>query len=52
MDEHTGKFQTDVAESVCLGMYVSRRLGWIEQREPVIRRYTNGNIIIPPKKKK
>ncbi|OEU18260.1 hypothetical protein FRACYDRAFT_236534 [Fragilariopsis cylindrus CCMP1102] len=52
LEEHIGKFKTDVAESVCLGMYVSRRLGWIEPREPVIRRYTNGNIIIPLKKKK
>jgi len=48
MDLHVGKFPTDVAESVCLGMYVARRLGWIE-REPAIRRFTNGNIVTPKK---
>ena len=46
MENHTGKFPTDVAESVCLGMYVARRLGWID-REPVVRRFTNGNIVTP-----
>ena len=49
--QHVGKFPTDVAESVCLGMYVSRRLGWMESREPPIRRYTNGNVIVPAKQK-
>ncbi len=48
MENHTGKFPTDVAESVCLGMYVARRLGWIE-REPAVRRFTNGNIVTPKK---
>ena len=48
MEQHVGKFPTDVAESVCLGMYVSRRLGWIE-REPAVRRFTNGNIVTPKK---
>ena len=50
MGSHSGKFPTDVAESVCLGMYVARRLGWIE-REPAVRRFTNGNIITPKKVK-
>eukprot|EP00536_Pseudo-nitzschia_multiseries_P003115 jgi/Psemu1/301781/fgenesh1_kg.44_\ len=50
MDQHVGKFPTDVAESVCLGMYVARRLGWIE-REPAVRRFTNGNIVTPKKAK-
>ena len=50
MENHTGKFPTDVAESVCLGMYVARRLGWIE-REPAVRRFTNGNIVTPKKVK-
>lgn len=48
MENHTGKFPTDVAESVCLGMYVARRLGWID-REPAVRRFTNGNIVTPKK---
>mmetsp|Transcript_26850 Transcript_26850/g.57928 ORF Transcript_26850/g.57928 Transcript_26850/m.57928 type:complete len:1005 (+) Transcript_26850:131-3145(+) len=48
MDQHVGKFPTDVAESVCLGMYVARRLGWIE-REPAVRRFTNGNVVTPKK---
>ena len=50
MEDHVGKFPTDVAESVCLGMYVSRRLGWIE-REPAVRRFSNGNIVTPKKVK-
>ncbi|CAB9518483.1 Metallophosphoesterase domain-containing protein 1 [Seminavis robusta] len=50
MGVHEGKFKTDVAEAVCLGLYVSRRLGWI-QRDPAVRRYSNGNIVVPPKKK-
>jgi Icc-related predicted phosphoesterase len=50
MEHHAGKFPTDVAESVCLGMYVARRLGWIE-REPAVRRFTNGNIVTPKKTK-
>ena len=48
MEQHSGKFQTDVAESVLLGLYVARRLGWIE-REPAVRRYTNGNVVTPKK---
>ena len=45
---HQGKFPTDVAEAVCLGYHVSRRLGWIvPHREPAVRRFTNGNIIVP-----
>jgi hypothetical protein len=48
MDVHQGKFKTDVAEAVCLGLYVSRRLGWI-QRDPAVRRYSNGNVVLPKK---
>jgi hypothetical protein len=48
MDQHEGKFHTDVAEAVLLGMHVARRLGWIE-REPAVRRYSNGNVVIPKK---
>jgi hypothetical protein len=48
MEHHAGKFPTDVAESVCLGMYVARRLGWIE-RKPAVRRFTNGNVVTPKK---
>jgi Calcineurin-like phosphoesterase len=48
MGTHQGKFKTDVAEAVCLGLYASRRLGWIGQ-EPAVRRYSNGNIIVPKK---
>jgi predicted phosphodiesterase len=48
MEEHCGKFPTDMAESVLLGTHVARRLGWI-QREPAVRRYTNGNVVTPKK---
>ncbi|KAG7344488.1 calcineurin-like phosphoesterase [Nitzschia inconspicua] len=48
MEHHTGKFQTDVAEAVLLGTHVARRLGWI-QRDPAVRRYTNGNVVTPRK---
>ncbi|KAL3904940.1 MAG: hypothetical protein SGILL_009877 [Bacillariaceae sp.] len=48
MEQHSGKFQTDVAEAVLLGMHVARRLGWIE-REPAVRRYSNGNVVTPKK---
>jgi predicted phosphodiesterase len=46
MDLHDGKFKTDVAESVVMSLYVARKLGWIT-REPAVRRYTNGNIVVP-----
>ena len=46
MEQHSGKFKTDVAEAVVMGFYVARKLGWI-QREPPVRRYTNGNIVVP-----
>jgi hypothetical protein len=46
MEQHTGKFQTDVAESVLLGLFVARRLGWID-RQPAVRRYSNGNVVTP-----
>jgi Calcineurin-like phosphoesterase len=48
MGTHQGKFKTDVAEAVCLGLYASRRLGWIQQ-EPAVRRYSNGNVVVPKK---
>lgn len=44
---HEGKFPTDVAEAVLLGYYVSRRLEWIPRKEPSIRRYSNGNVVVP-----
>eukprot|EP00977_Amphora_coffeiformis_P010427 scaffold2438_cov167-Amphora_coffeaeformis.AAC.3 len=44
---HAGKFSTDVAESILLGYHVSRRLEWIPRKEPGVRRYTNGNVVIP-----
>lgn len=44
---HEGKLATDVAEAVLLGYHVSRRLGWIPRKEPCVRRYSNGNIVIP-----
>jgi hypothetical protein len=48
MPRHEGKFHTDVAEAVCLGLYVSSRLGWVDRGgAPTVRRYTNGNIIVP-----
>lgn len=42
-----GKFQTDMAESILLGLHVARRLGWIATRDPPVRRYSNGKVIIP-----
>jgi Calcineurin-like phosphoesterase len=48
MEKHDGKFHTDVAEAVLLGTHIARRLGWI-QREPAVRRYTNGNVVTPRK---
>lgn len=44
---HEGKLSTDVAEAVLLGYHVSRRLEWIPRKEPGVRRYTNGNVVIP-----
>ena len=44
---HEGKFPTDVAEAVLLGYHVSRRLAWIPRKEPCIRRYSNGSVVIP-----
>jgi len=44
--KHEGKFKTDVAEAVVLGFYVCQKLGWIS-RDPIVRRYTNGNVIVP-----
>lgn len=46
MSAHQGKFKTDAAESVVMGYYLSNRFGWID-RQPVVDRYQNGNIIIP-----
>jgi len=46
MEQHSGKFKTDVAEAVVMGLYVARKLGWIT-REPAVRRYTNGAIMVP-----
>ena len=43
---HNGKFQTDMAESILLGLHISRRLGWIS-RNPPVRRYTNGGVVVP-----
>jgi hypothetical protein len=48
MSQHQGKFPTDVAEAVCLGLYVSGKLGWIQRDGgSIVSRYTNGNIIVP-----
>jgi Icc-related predicted phosphoesterase len=49
LELHDGKFQTDMAESVLLGLHVARRLGWMPTRDPPVRRYTNGGIIVPEK---
>lgn len=46
MSNHQGKFKTDVAEAVVLGFYVCKQLGWIA-RDPIVRRYTNGNVVVP-----
>eukprot|EP00559_Dactyliosolen_fragilissimus_P004134 CAMPEP_0184861600 /NCGR_PEP_ID=MMETSP0580-20130426/6244_1 /TAXON_ID=1118495 /ORGANISM="Dactyliosolen fragilissimus" /LENGTH=737 /DNA_ID=CAMNT_0027359145 /DNA_START=578 /DNA_END=2791 /DNA_ORIENTATION=- len=45
MDNHRGKFKTDVAESVAMGYYFAHHLGWI-QKQPIISRYSNGKIIV------
>jgi predicted phosphodiesterase len=42
---HSGKIQTDVADSLCTGLYVARRLGWIV-RDKAVRRYSNGRVIV------
>jgi hypothetical protein len=44
---HKGKFPTDVAEAVLLGYHVSRRLGWLVRKEPSVRRFTNGSVVVP-----
>ena len=44
---HEGKLKTDVAEAILLGYHVSRRLEWIPRREPCIRRYSNGGVVVP-----
>jgi len=46
MDEHVGRFKTDAAESIVMGLFVARRLGWVK-REPAVRRYSNGGVILP-----
>jgi predicted phosphodiesterase len=46
MGQHEGKFKTDAAEAVVMGLYTCRKLGWIS-REPAVRRYTNGNVVVP-----
>ncbi|GAX11061.1 hypothetical protein FisN_24Lh002 [Fistulifera solaris] len=46
-----GKFQTDMAESILLGLHVARRLGWIATRDPPVRRYSNGKVIVPEQTK-
>lgn len=46
MDNHVGRFKTDAAESIVMGMFVARRLGWVK-REPAVRRYSNGGVILP-----
>lgn len=48
MPRHQGKFPTDVAEAVCLGIYVGSKLGWIRRDSgSIVCRYTNGNIMVP-----
>jgi len=50
MSKHEGKFPTDVAEAVCMGFYVGRKLGWMAvDREHAVRRYMNGKVIVPRK---
>lgn len=41
-----GEVQTDMAESLVLGLHVARRLGWIESRDPAVRRTPNGDVIV------
>jgi len=46
MEAHVGAFKTDAAEAVLMGYYVAYRLGWTT-REPPIRRFSNGNVVLP-----
>ena len=46
MGNHKGKLKTESAESVAMGFYMVRNLGWI-QREPLVSRYNNGKIMVP-----
>jgi predicted phosphodiesterase len=41
-------FQSDVAESILLGLHVARRLGWVKPRDPAIRRAPNGGVLVSP----
>ncbi|EOD21629.1 hypothetical protein EMIHUDRAFT_207581 [Emiliania huxleyi CCMP1516] len=45
MEAHVGAFKTDAAEAVLMGYY-AYRLGWTT-REPPIRRFSNGNVVLP-----
>lgn len=39
--------QTDMAESILLGYHIARRLGWVDMRDPPIRRTSSGSVILP-----
>jgi len=45
---HEGAFNTDAAEAVLLGFFSVLELGW-EHRSPSVRRYQNGDIVVPKK---
>ena len=45
---HEGAFNTDAAEAVLLGFFSVLELGWV-QRSPSVRRYQNGDIVVPKK---
>jgi hypothetical protein len=47
-DFNDDNFQTDMAESILLGLHVARRLGWVKPRDPAIRRAPNGSVIVSP----
>ena len=45
---HEGSFNTDAAEAVLLGFFSVLELGWVH-RSPSVRRYQNGDIVVPKK---
>ena len=48
MERHSGPFKTDAAEAVLVGLHVARGLGWVQRSQPV-RRYSNGQPVVPKK---
>ena len=43
---HEGPFNTDAAEAVLLGYFSVLQLGWV-RRVPPVRRWQNGDVVVP-----